>query len=202
MTTDILSPAIALLQRQNMTVGEYAQQVILPDGDFAGQRYKPSRHPAQNAIIRALDNGASWLAILKPVQDGGSLASFVPLLRRSSMLGQTSIVAYPTMDAAKDAWNKKIWPILEAQGEQLPKSGGGSRGGAARVVTLPSGGSIVLRAAGGRGESGQASITADALLVDEVDDWADMRVLRLIERRLSRSRDPLIIYVSTCKRDA
>ena len=200
--TDLYTEAVASLQRPTSGTLEYARTVILPDGDFAGTAYDPDVHPAQRCALDAMDAGASWVAILKPVQDGGSLASFVPILRRAHLLGQTSIIAYPTMDAGKDAWSKKVWPILESQGGVLPKQGGGSRGGAARVVKLPGGGSIILRAAGGRQESGQASVTADAMLVDEVDDWADMRVLRLIERRLSRSRDPLIIYVSTCKRDS
>jgi phage terminase large subunit GpA-like protein len=199
---DLFALGAAVLQRKNIGVLAYARTMELPDGDFAGTLYDPDLHPAQGCILRAIDAGAAWVAILKPVQDGGSLASFAPLLRRAHALAQNCIVAYPTMDSAKDAWSKKVWPMLERQGGMQPKKGGGSRGGAARVVTLPSGGSIILRAAGGRGESGQASVTADAMLVDEVDDWADMRVLRLIERRLSRSRDPLIIYVSTCKRDA
>jgi phage terminase large subunit GpA-like protein len=199
---DLYAEAMSYLRRDNKTVLEYARTIELPDGDLAGTLYDPDVHPIQGTILRRIDGGASWVSILKPVQDGGSLASFVPILRRAHMLAQNVIVAYPTMDSAKDAWTKKVWPMLERQGGTQPRSGGGSRGGAARVVNLPAGGSIILRAAGGRGESGQASVTADAMLVDEVDDWADLRVLRLMERRLSRSRDPLIIYVSTCKRDA
>jgi hypothetical protein len=59
----------------------------------------------------------------------------------------------------------------------------------------------MLRAAGGRGESKQASITADCMLVDEVEDWPDMHRLELITQRLSQSPDPLAIYTSTVKRD-
>jgi hypothetical protein len=199
---DAWTAALTILQRLNIGNHAYAKTIELPDGPLAGSLYDPDIHPAQAAILRAIDAGASWVTIAKPVQDGGSLASFAPILRRAHAMSQNAIVAYPTMDAAKDAWAKKVWPMLERQGGTMPKSGGGSRGGAARVVTLPSGGSIILRAAGGRAESGQASVTADAMLVDEVDDWKDLRVLRLIERRLSRSRDPLIIYVSTVKRDA
>jgi hypothetical protein len=181
LTKCIFDDALSVLQRRAIGVLEYARTVELPDGDLAGTTYEPSRHAAQECILRAIEAGAGSVAILKPVQDGGSLASFVPILRRAHALGQACIIAYPTMDAAKDAWTKKVWPMLERQGGTQPKSGGGSRGGAARVVNLPSGGSIILRAAGGRQESGQASVTADAMLVDEVDDWADMRVLRLIE---------------------
>jgi hypothetical protein len=191
-----------VLLRSDIPLLDYARSIVLPDGDLAGTFYDPASHQAQHCLLQAIQSGYGHVSILKPVQDGGSLASFIPIMRRAHLLGQNAIISYPTMDSAKDAWTKKVWPMLSAQGGTQPKKGGGSRGGAARVVQLPSGGCIILRAAGGRQESGQASITADVLLVDEVDDWADMRVLRLIERRLSRSRDPLSIFISTCKRDA
>ena len=193
--------AVDFLQAKVLTNREYAKQVILPDGDFSGSTYDPDIHPAQKIIFDMLDEGATWLAILKPVQDGGSLASFVPMLRRTHSLGQTAIVAYPTQDKAKDAWSTKIMPMLQAQGNMLTDKGGGSRGGAARVLSLKSGGKIMLRSAGGRAESGQAADTTDVLVLDEADDWPSLRVVRLIERRLSKSRDPLFIVVSTLKKD-
>jgi hypothetical protein len=91
--------------------------------------------------------------------------------------------------------------MLEAQDNLLPKTGGGSRAGAGRVMGLTSGGKFMLRSAGGRSESGQAADTTDVLGLDEVDDWPSIRVIKLIERRLSKSRDPLFLAVSTLKRD-
>lgn len=188
----------AALVSQPTTV-EYAATILLPDGDRAA--YDPASHPAQLCIYQAADAGYTSITIVKPVQDGGSLASFVLILRRIHALAQTGIIAYPTMSAAKDAWTTKLWPMLSAQGGTIPSSGGGSRGGASSVVTLPSGGRCILRAAGGRGESGQASATADVLMDDETDDWPSMRTLQLIERRINKSQDPLIVHVSTVKRD-
>lgn len=189
------------LLRDMPGVLDYARRVILPDGEMAGMAYEPERHPGQMCTLQAIDAGASWVAIAKPVQDGGSLASFVPILRRVSQEAQTAIIAYPTKVKAEDAWRNKLWPILAAQGAQAPTSGSGSRGGAGSTTTLPSGGKIMLRASGGRHEAGQAADTADVLLCDELDDWEDIRRIKLIERRVSRSRSPLLIYVSTVKRD-
>jgi hypothetical protein len=199
MPLDITAAGIEALTRSHPSVVEFARTVTLPDG--GGGMYDPESHPAQMCIYQAADAGASSITIVKPVQDGGSLASFVLILRRIHALAQTGIIAYPTMAAAKDAWTTKVWPILAAQGGTVPQSGGGSRGGASSVVTLPSGGRCILRAAGGRHESGQASATGDCLLDDETDDWPSMRVLRMIERRITKSPDPLIVHVSTVKRD-
>src|SRR6056297_1128518 len=180
---------------------EYAATVTLPDGDFAGTKYNPDIHPAQKIIFDMLDDGATWLTILKPVQDGGSLATFVPIMRRAHLLAQTVILGYPTKEKAKDAWTTKVLPMLEAQGGLIPKTGSGSRSGTASVLKLTTGGKFLLRSAGGRKEPGQAADTTDVLALDEVDDWPSMRVIMLIMRRLSKSRDPLFMAVSTLKRD-
>lgn len=191
----------AAMRLERLGVIDYARTIRLPDGDFKGDTYEPARHPAQMCLLQAIDAGATWVAVAKPVQDGGSLATTAPVLRRVAHLHQSVMVAYPTQDKAKDAWTLKLWPMLEAQGGMQPRSGGGSRGGAARVAALPGGGRFLLRSAGGRGESGQAGDSCDVLDIEEVDDWADMRRLRLIERRISKSPDPLLLYVSTVKRD-
>ena len=189
------------MRSEHLGVIDYARTIVLPDGDFKGDTYDPGRHPAQLCLLQAIDAGATWVAVAKPVQDGGSLATSAPILRRAAHLHQTVIVAYPTQDKAKDAWSKKLWPMLEAQGGMEPRRGGGSRGGAARNANLPGGGWFLLRSPGGRGESGGASDTADALQLEEVDDWLDLRQLRRTERRISKSPDPLLLYVSTVKRD-
>lgn len=188
-----------LLTQGQQTHRDFCRTMILPDGPFKGQALDPSIHPAQNEIINALDEGRHKIVLAKPVQDGGSLVMSVPLFKRAVKESQAVILAYPTMDAAKDAWSDKIWPVLEKFGGQEPERGGGSRGGAARVVRLPGGGRFVLRQAGGRKESGQASITADAGVIDEVDDWPSRHRISLIEKRVSRSANPLMLYVSTVK---
>lgn len=189
----------ALLTEGRQTHREFCASMILPDGPFKGQPMDPSIHPAQNEIINALDEGRHKIVLAKPVQDGGTLVMSVPLFKRAVRESQAVILAYPTMDAAKDVWSDKIWPVLEKFGGQEPEKGGGSRGGAARIVRLPGGGRFVLRQAGGRKESGQATVTADAAVVDEIDDWPSRHRVTLIEKRVSRSANPLLLYVSTVK---
>jgi hypothetical protein len=183
------------------TYVEYASSIILPDGPYKGESYDPNMHPGQICFMQALDAGYSRAVVAKPVQDGGTLATLVPLMRRAIVEHQAVLMAYPSLDSSKDIWTTKAMPILMRYGGQMPKSGGGSRGGAARVITLPGGGRFILRAAGGRGESQQASVSGDCIGVDEVDDWPSLHRLQLITERVDKAADPLAIYVSTVKKD-
>lgn len=180
---------------------DFARRVTLPDGRAQGSRYRPESHQVQRAILEAMDSGG-WksVTIVKPVQDGGTLISLIPLFRRVVEQHQTVVLAYPTLDAARDIWTTKVWPILRAFGGIMPTSGGGSQGGAARVIRLPGGGQFILRAAGGRGESGQASITGDAVQVDEAEDWPSIHRIKLIGLRIEEAPDPLIVHICTVKR--
>lgn len=197
---NVIGEGIALLQSEQPGFSQFCGTLILPDGPCRGLPYNPATHPPQACIAQAVDNGASYLVIVKPVQDGGSLIAFATMLWRTLTKGQTSIVAYPTLKAAGDAWTKKIVPMLTAL-DSMPTSGGGSGGSAASSMQLPGGGGILLRSAGGRHESGQASATGDVLLVDEADDWSELRKIALIEQRLAKSPEPMVVIVSTVKHD-
>lgn len=186
---------------------DFARTIVLPDGSSQGRTYNPDSHPAQLAILQAMDGGTYFapkpfreIAVAKPVQDGGSLVTLIPLLRRVICQRQTVLLAFPSLDSAKDIWTTKVLPILASYGGQEPEGGGGSKGGAARVVTLPDGGRFLLRAAGGRGESQQASVTGDALCIDEADDWPDLHRIELIGKRLEEAPDPLLMLVCTVKK--
>jgi predicted RNA-binding Zn-ribbon protein involved in translation (DUF1610 family) len=191
-----------ILLAESPSYRDFCAQVVISDGRSKGRPYDPSSHPAQDYIISQLDAGRyRRIAWAKPVQDGGTLVAMAALFRRAVCDRQAVLLAYPTGDLAKDIWTTKVWPVLDSFGGLEPEAGGGSRGGAARVVTLPTGGRFFLRSAGGRGESGQASVTGDVLLVDEVDDWEDMNRIELIRHRITNSVDKLELYCSTVKSD-
>jgi phage terminase large subunit GpA-like protein len=176
----------------------FARTITLPDGKSKDLKYRPESHQCQLAFLRELDKGWIECTVVKPVQDGGTLVTLIPLFRRAVCQYQTVVLAYPTNDSAKDIWTTKISPILKAYGGIEPKGAG--RNGAAKVVQLPTGGQFILRSAGGRGESGQASVTGDCLEIDEVDDWHDLHRVQLITKRIEESPDPLIMNVCTVKR--
>jgi Phage terminase large subunit (GpA) len=178
---------------------EFAPTVTLPDGKFKGNSLVPM--PSQECILQAMDAGYRHIIICKPVQDGATTIALVPLMRRAIREHQTALLCYPTGDSAKDIWTTKTLPVLLIYGGQEPKSGGGSKGGAARVVTLPGGGRFMLRSGGGRGESNQASVSGDCMLVDELDDWPDARTILNVRKRIKESPDPLLMEMSTIKKD-
>ena len=191
-----------ILEEQTPSHRDFLRQFIVADGRQAGQPLSVDGHPAQEALIAAMDSGRyRRFAWAKPVQDGGTLLMLVALLRRAIVERQTVVLAYPTGSAGQDIWSTKVWPVLAAYGGQEPESGGGSRGGVARIVKLPGGGKFILRAAGGRGESGQASVTGDVLGVDEVEDWPSLHRIELISQRINESIDPLAVYCCTVKHD-
>lgn len=190
-----------MLLAEPMTHREFCSQIIIPDGDLKGQPLDPDIHPAQREYIRAVDSGYRKTVLLKPTQDGGSLITSVPIIKRAVREGQTCIIAYPTLDKAKAIFADKWMPVLAGFGGTTFTRGGGSRGGVAPEMRLPGGGKFLLRKEGGRGESSQASDTADASQVDEVDDWRDLHRVKLIGERLNRAADPFLGYVSTLKKD-
>ena len=180
---------------------DFAQTMVLPDGKCKGLNFDPLSHPAQACTCQAIDAGARIVTIAKPVQDGGTMLALVPFFRRAILERQTVLMCYPTGDSGKDIWTTKIGPVLDIYGGQEIKTGGGSKGGAARVRKLPKGGAFMLRSGGGRGESGQASVTGDAEMIDEIDDWPDERTILNVRKRIKDSPDPLVVMVSTIKKD-
>lgn len=179
----------------------FCREIVVPDGDLKGQPLDPDIHPAQREYIRAVDAGYRKTVLLKPAQDGGSLITSVPILKRAVRESQTCILAYPTLDKAKSIFADKWQPVLAGFGGQEFKRGGGSRGGVSPEMRLPGGGKFLLRKEGGRGEASSASDTADASQIEEVDDWRSLHRVKLFGERLNRAADPFQGYVSTLKKD-
>jgi hypothetical protein len=186
---------------------DFAKTMILPEGKSRGRSMllaedsAQPNHPAQLCTLAALDAGYQEVVVAKPVRDGGTQVALVPMFRRAIKEKQRSLLAYPTMDSSKDIWGTKVGPTLEAYGGQEILDGGGSRGGAARLVKLPDGGEFMLRSAGGRGQSGQAAVHGDVIMLDELDDWEDEETILNMVKRVADSPSILVIYISTVKND-
>jgi phage terminase large subunit GpA-like protein len=186
--------------RKAETYCEFAGRIVLPDGKEKNNHYKPATHQVQLEILRLADAGWKRITIAKPVQDGGTLVALTILFQRAVTRNQSVVIAFPTQESSEDIWKTKALPILRAFGGIMPTTGGGSEGGASRVIVLPGGGMFVLRTAGGRGESQQASITMDAIQVEEFDDWPSIDRTRAIAARIEESPEPLVLEISTVKK--
>lgn len=187
-----------------MPMVAFARTLTTPDSeDERGnlEPYAPESHAGQLIVLRAMDGfydrpghhfrtfiligdaqgaGKSWLL---------QITAFHTMVER----GQNIIYALPTRDLAGDVWSLKLQPAFKGAGlaVYLPKEGPGSKSGSKprfislRRVNKKGGGGLVFMGAGGRGQSGQASLTAKKIIVDEVDDWT-RRALALIKKRISK----------------
>ncbi len=179
---------------------EFAREITLPDGKSKRLKYRPESHQCQLHFLKELENGWTECTVAKPVQDGGTLVTIIPLFRRVIYQSQTVVLAYPTQDSVSDIWTTKVVPILQSHGGVASKNGAGMSGGAPRVIQFLTGGQFILRSSGGRMQSGQASVTGDALMLDELDDFEDLHRAQLLCKRVEEAPDPLIMNVCTVKR--
>jgi hypothetical protein len=198
----------------------FAYTLTLPDSQDENGRmtpYDPTSHPAQWIMLNALDGGYDQpdhkyikFMFASDAQGGGKSWIMQQCGFRDMVeVGQNVIYALPTRDLGGDIWQLKLRPAITGAGLEgyLPNIGPTSKGGSKpRFVPFvrkngKGGGTLVFMAAGGRGQSGQAALTARKLLVDEVDDWEQDALMR-IGRRVDRYAETAIqFYVSTIKKD-
>lgn len=148
-------------------------EIVLPNGPFAGQRYRHRNHPVSRHWFAAIDSGL-WnrFAATGPTQNGKSLMCYIaPVLYHLFELQETVIVGLPNMDMANDKWSEDFLPVIEASRyrELMPDSGEGSRGGQVkRSIRFKNGATLRFMSAGG-GDKKRAGYTARVLAITETD---------------------------------
>jgi phage terminase large subunit GpA-like protein len=148
-------------------------EIVLPNGPFAGQRYRHRYHPASRHWFGAIDSGR-WrrFAATAPTQNGKTLMGYVaPVLYHLFELQETVIVGLPSMDMANDKWSEDFLPLIEASRyrEHMPDSGEGSRGGQVKRSIHFKNGATLRFLSGGGGDKKRAGYTARVLAVTETD---------------------------------
>lgn len=206
-----------------MSHTDFARTLTVPDSEDEHGRpepYAPRSHPGQWHFLQAVDGIVNnepaprrWrrFLLLADAQGGGKTWLLQQLVLHGTIeLGQAVIWALPTKGMAGDLWTLKLRPAWEGSGlgVYLPTSGPGSRGSAAprtiktRRCDRRGGGPLAFMSAGGRGQAGQAGLTAKRLIVDELGDWSKAAFTR-IRKRVSRFNDIAVeAYASTLKLDA
>jgi phage terminase large subunit GpA-like protein len=148
------------------------QEIVIPDGPFAGRRFNCDRQPYTRLWFDEVDSGRwSRHVATGPTQSGKSLSCFViPILYHLFELGETVICGLPDMDMAGDKWRESILPVIERSRYRklLPRSGGGSRGGRVEAITFRNGETLKFLSGGGSDKS-RAGFTAKVLVVTETD---------------------------------
>ncbi len=199
---------------------DFARTLTVPDSENdrgVPDPYEPSSHPGQLVFLQAMDGmydrpGSRFLVFVFIGDAQGAGKSW--LLQQTAFhdmveRGQNVIYGLPTRDLGGDIWSLKLRPAITGAGLEmyLPTSGPGSKDGSKprfvpfKRINGKGGGTLVFMAAGGRGQSGQAALTAKKLLVDEVEDWA-VQALTLIKKRISKNNQTAIqIYACTINKN-
>lgn len=208
LTPDALATAsLAGLERERaamwelpaapLSLWDYSFTLTVPDteDDYGQlQTFDPHSHPAQRHAIRAIDRREhTHFVFAADTQDGKSWLIQMVTFHACIERGQKVVIALPNRNLASDVWVGKLRPAIIGSGQErfLPESGGGSQGGSApRVVSFKrldgkGGGHMIWMSGQGRGEAGQASLTAPDIILDELDDWTPGAVER-IERRADK----------------
>lgn len=153
-------------------------ELFIPDGPFAGERFRFERQPITRLWIDEIDSGR-WIehVYTGPSQSGKSLIGYVaPMLYHSCELNEKLIFGVPIDEMAADKWEADIKPAMEASPKMrrlLPKRGPGSAGGTIRDrVTLANGAVLKIMAAGGSDQS-KAGYTARVLCATEIAAFSE-----------------------------
>jgi hypothetical protein len=144
------------------TLAEFAEQeIILPDGPYAGRRFRLDRHPVARLLFDELDSGRWQRAFVTgPNQDGKSLLGFViPTMYLLFERRETVILGVPTLDMWRDKWRIDLLPVIKASRykDLLPSKGGGSREGDSILFEFRNGAHLRFMTGGGDDQSRAAS---------------------------------------------
>jgi len=148
-------------------------------GPYAGMRFDPSRQPFAGLYLNTLSNAHAsrcWdtFATTGPRQTGKSFLGYViPALYHLFEIGETVILAAPTLDMCADKWREDLLPAIEATRykDLLPRQGPGSRGSRPTAIRFRNGRTLRFMTAGG--SKGRVGFTSRVLIVTEADLFDD-----------------------------
>lgn len=196
--------------RRLRSMREFAEsEIVLPEGPYAGLRYRCERQPYSGLLFDSLQDGRWWRKVITgPSQSGKTLQAFlVPLLYHLFEVGENVICGVPNLDMAGDKWESDIKPIIEASRyrDLLPTRGQGSRGGTPRVVWFANGVRLLFMAGGG-GDKQRAGATSRVLVVTETDGMDDIgltsregsKLAQLEARTLSHAKGNRRLHYFEC----
>lgn len=147
-------------------------ELIIPSGRFAGERFKIETQPVLNLWIDAVDD-PQWsdLVFQAVTQMGKTLFGFVsPLLYHTCELAENFVLGVPFGDMASNKWDADILPVMMASPglrRLLPRRGSGSGGGKIRDSVQLANGAILKIMSAGADDAGKAGFTARCLSITE-----------------------------------
>lgn len=154
-------------------ISQFAEEeVILPNGPFAGQKYKLDRKPCSRLWFNEIESKRWWMHVYTgPVQSGKTLDGFViPIMWCLFEKKEDVIVGLPDMNMSDRKWRKDILPCIERSqyASLLPSSGAGSKGGKVTHAEFANGANLTFMSFGGKDKS-KAGDTAPNIIITESD---------------------------------
>jgi len=161
--------------RRIRTMRQFAEQeLVLPNGLFAGNRFRVKVQPFTGLWLDAVDCGRYRIVnTTGPTQTGKTmLACGIPVCYHLFEIGEDVVFGLPDQDMADDKWQKDLKPIVESSFPHLlPTHGEGSKGGKVKnSITFDNGATLKFMTGGAGGissDKGRAGYTARILVVTE-----------------------------------
>ena len=148
------------------------EEIVIPSGTFKDYKFAVHRQPFTGLLYEEFES-RRWrrFAVTGPSQSGKSLGSYVtPIMYHLFEVRETVIAGIPSMEMARDKWERDILPAIEASRyrELLPTKGAGSRGGTFESITLKNGSTLRFMSGGG-GDKKRSAFTGRVMVFTEVD---------------------------------
>jgi phage terminase large subunit GpA-like protein len=151
------------------------QEIVIPSGEFAGQRYRISRQPFSGLLFDAYDSTEYNMFVATGMRQSGKTlnTSTIPAIYHLFELGENVIYGIPDMEMVGDKWREDLMPAIMATRyrDLLPKKGGGSKGGRVRSIKFRNGATLRFMTAGGSDKS-RVGFTSRVVIITETDGWA------------------------------
>ena len=156
------------------------QELVIPDGQYKGLRFKAARQPYSSLWLREIDSGR-WniFASTGPTQSGKTLlCCILPVMYHLFEIEEPVIFGLPQMEMAADKWHEDILPAIEASQYRdfLPSGGAASRGGGVGrdgAIRFKNGTTLKFMSGGGSDKK-RAAFTARVVVITEADGLDEM----------------------------
>lgn len=149
------------------------QELVIPEGEYAGEPFDASIQPYSGLFLDAVDSGLYrryW--VTGPAQSGKTLLCVIAFVLWYLFEHVNSVVfGVPTMRVSRNKWTRDLLPAIEQTRyrELLPRRGAGSKGGTQlEEVQFAHGRALMFLGGGGRDEE-RAGVTAPVVVVTEAD---------------------------------
>ena len=157
---------------------EFAEQeIVLPTGQYAGQKWRADRLPWNRLLFEEIDS-RRWIQITGtgPTQSGKTQAFFtIPILHQVYEEKENTVIGLPDDDMGDKKYKTDLRPIMQASprlAELIPAGGKGSRGGSVKDQIEFSNGVIAALMTRGSSDEGKAGFTAKYLNVTEAGGFS------------------------------